>query len=92
MMTYNVKAILEHYKEIFRGKVITRIGDIRCPGNTLVYYHPGEDPAPPPTVRNQMKCTLPMHSCISYLKDVKMYESALGAEWYEYDRDYLGVS
>ncbi len=43
----------------------------------------------PPTVRNQMKCVLPRHSCISYLKDVKVYESALGAEYQEMrDEDF----
>lgn len=36
-----------------------------------------------PTVRNQCKCVLPRHSCISYLENVKIYESALGAEYQE---------
>ena len=34
----------------------------------------------PPTVRNKMKCTLPLHACVSYLENVKVYESGIGAE------------
>ena len=89
MMTYNIKAILEHYKEIFRGKVITRIGDIRCPGNTLVYYPAAVEKQqghPAPTTNNDMD------DLFLYLNSIKVHESGLGAELQQYDDDFQDFS
>lgn len=89
MMTYNVKAILEHYRDIFRGKVITRIGNIRCPGNTLVYY-PREEKqqhtAPTTNINNDMD------DLFLYLNSIKVHESGLGAELQQYDDDFQDFS
>jgi hypothetical protein len=43
-----------------------------------------------PTVRNKMHCKLPLHGLINYLESVKLYESAIGAEYfYEFGEDYI---